>query len=234
MTTLDDNKKGGAMRFALTGASYDAVRTVEVDVLTTNQGHIEVLKLFRLVFAGSDSKRGHSAYRKIKKTYRSTSSMETYLSAMTLVLAECKKNGYEISGKAAVAIILEQGGLDTNQQEATISTAAMHAVPGLEDVAAMKTAMSGLWGGDTTLAPSASAAMMCVIYGEHAAYMAVRRTNPAAPGAAGGPTSTTPPKLTPLADGTAARPATSAQRQGQTMSRRARWGPPSDAASPAA
>eukprot|EP00170_Pyropia_yezoensis_P006446 contig_26283_g6467 len=197
MTKLADNKKGGAMRFALTGAAYDAARTVDVDTLTTDQGHVEVMKVLRLAFGDSDSKRGHSAYRKLKKTYRGTSSMETYLSAMTLVLAESNNNGYETSNKTAVAIILDQGGLDTNQQAATISTAAMHAVNGLDEVAAMKTAMSDLWGGDTALDPSASAVMMCVTYGEHAAYMAVRRTRPALTATPGGSGVHSGPKADP-------------------------------------
>ncbi|KAK1869244.1 hypothetical protein I4F81_011723 [Pyropia yezoensis] len=144
MTTLADNKQGGAIRFALTGAAYDAACTVEVDVLTTNHGHIAVMKALRLAFSGSDSKRGHAAYRKLKKTYRGTSSMETYLSAMTLVLAECNNNGYEISNKTAVVIILDQGGLDTNQQAATISTAAMHAVKGLDEAGELENFFSEL------------------------------------------------------------------------------------------
>lgn len=197
MTTLADNKKGGAMRVALTGAAYDTARTVPVETLITDQGHVELMKVLRLAFGGSDSKRGHSAYRKLKKTYRGNSSMETYLSAMTLVLAECNNNGYAISDKTAVSIILDQSGLDTNQQAATMSTAAMHVVKGLDEVAALNTAMSDLWGGDSTLAPSASAVMMCVTYGEHAAYMAARRTKPAAPGSAGGSSVHSAPKADP-------------------------------------
>lgn len=197
MTTLADNKKGGAMRMALSGVAYEAARTVSVATLITTQGHIVLLAALRTAFGGSDAKRGHSAYRKLKKTYRGSSSMEVYLSAITLALAECNNNGYTMAAKTSTAIILDQAGLDNSQQASTVATAAMHTVNGADEVTALTTALRDLWGGDVMLTPSPNAVMMAVTYAEHKAYMALRRTKPPASGTAGASDVYVAPKADP-------------------------------------
>lgn len=197
MTTLADNKKGGAMRMALSGVAYEAARTVPVATLITAQGHVVLLAALRTAFGGSDAKRGHSAYRKLKKTYRGNSSMEVYLSAMTLAIAECNNNGYTMAAKTSTAIILDQAGLDNSQQASTVATAAMHKVNGIDEVTALTTALRDLWGGDVVLTPSPNAVMMAVTYAEHEAYMALRRTKPPAAAAAGGSDVYRAPKADP-------------------------------------
>eukprot|EP00170_Pyropia_yezoensis_P005262 contig_21433_g5276 len=87
MTTLADNNKGGAMRMGLSGVAHEACRTVSVSTLITNNGHTLLLDALRAAFGGSESNRGHTAYRKLIKTYRGDASMETYLATMALALA---------------------------------------------------------------------------------------------------------------------------------------------------
>lgn len=122
MTTLADNKKGGAMRMGLSGVAYEACRTVPVATLITNNEHTLLLEALCTAFGGSESNRGHTAYRKLIKTYRGDASMETYLATMALALAECKNNGYIMGDKTGAAVILDQSGLDANQQASTMGT----------------------------------------------------------------------------------------------------------------
>eukprot|EP00168_Porphyra_purpurea_P015443 TRINITY_DN4751_c0_g1_i2.p1 TRINITY_DN4751_c0_g1~~TRINITY_DN4751_c0_g1_i2.p1 ORF type:complete len:423 (+),score=91.40 TRINITY_DN4751_c0_g1_i2:529-1797(+) len=96
---------------------------------------------------------------------------------MSLALAECKNNEYTMGDKTAAAIIMDQAGLDANQQASTTATAAMHTSNGMNEVTALTTATRDLWGGDVPLKSSPHATMMVVTYAEHEAYMA-RRTTP--------------------------------------------------------
>lgn len=178
MTTLADNKKGGAMRMGLSGVAYEACRTVPVALLTTAEGHILLLEALRTAFGGSESNRGFIAYREPNKTYRGHVSMETYLATISLALADCKNNGYNMGGKTAAAVILDQSGLDANQQAPPMATAAMHSVNGMSEVTALTTAMRDLWEGDVPIKSSSHATMVVMTYAEHEAYMA-RRTTPA-------------------------------------------------------
>ena len=57
MTTLPDDKKGGAMRLALTGVAKEAARNVSVAQVTSPTGHKALLTCLRVIFAGSESQR---------------------------------------------------------------------------------------------------------------------------------------------------------------------------------
>ncbi|GAB0491154.1 hypothetical protein MMPV_002403 [Pyropia vietnamensis] len=137
----------------------------------------------RTAFGGSDAKRGHVAYRTLRALYRGDKSMEAYLAAIAMAMAECRNNGYTMSKKTATAIVLDQAGLDVSQQASTVATAAMHSANGADDMSAMTTALRDLWGGDAVLKASPNATMLVVTYAEHQAFLA-RRSAPAGPPAA--------------------------------------------------
>lgn len=145
MTTLADNKKGGAMRMGLSGVAYEAARTVPVSTLSTATGHVVLLDELRTVLGGSERQRGHASYKKLTKTYRGG---ETYLYAISLAQAACKNNNYTKGNKKKTSIILDQAGLRNSQQASTTATAAMHSVNGMDEMTALNTAMRDLWGGD--------------------------------------------------------------------------------------
>lgn len=195
-TTLADNKKGGVMRMSLSGLAHAAAHTVPVGTLITAEGHKILLDALRTAFGGSKSNRGHMSYRKLKKTYRGDMSMEKYLATMALALAECKSNGYTMGNKLASAVILDQAGLDANQQASTSATAAMHTVNGMNEVTALTTAMRDLWGGAVLLKSSPHATMMVVTYTEHEAFMA-RQTTPSGANTGGGGNAHRTPKTDP-------------------------------------
>ena len=81
MTTLPDDKKGGAMRMALGGVAKEAARIVPLATLMTASGHDTLLQTLRSAFGGSEFKRGQDAYRHLKTLYRGTRTMEAYLAA---------------------------------------------------------------------------------------------------------------------------------------------------------
>lgn len=193
MTTLADNKKGGAMRMALSGLAYEAARTMPVATLITAEGHVPLLNALRTAFGGRERKRGHASYRKLNKAYRGDTSMEAYFANITLALTECNTNGYTMGDKTAAAIIMDQAGLDPSQQASTTATAAMHTIDGMNEVTALTTAMRDLWGGEVLLKSSPYATMMVITYAQHAAYM-TRRTTPGRKGASGSGDTTRAPK----------------------------------------
>ena len=178
MTTLPDDKKGGAMRLALGGVAKEAARNVGIDHLVLPTGYQTLLECLRLIFGGSESQRGHDAYRTLKALYRGSRPMEEYLATIGQALVQCRINGYSMSGKTAAAIVLDQAGLDANQQASTKAAAAVLTIKGSDTLNAITISLRDLWGGDATLKPSPDAAMMVVTYGEHQAYLA-RRTTPA-------------------------------------------------------
>lgn len=180
MTTLADDKKGGAMRLALSGVAKEAARNVSVADLILPDGHKRLLECLRVIFGGSEAQRGQEAYRTLKTLYRGTRTMEEYLAAMGQALVQCRVNGYSMSNKTAAAIFLDQAGLDKHQQATTMSAAGVLSVKGHDSLRSITTALRDLWGGNTDLKPSSDAAMMVVTYGEHQAYVA-RRTTPTPP-----------------------------------------------------
>lgn len=173
--------------------AYEAARTVPVATLMTAEGHVHLLAALRSAFGGSEAKRGHVAYRKLRSLYRGDMSMEAYLPAMALAMAECRNNGYTMSAKTATAIVLDQAGLDANQQASTVATAAMHSANGADDMVALTTALRDLWGGSAAPKSSPDATMMVVTYAEHQAYLA-QRTTPTQPPAASGSDAYRPPR----------------------------------------
>ncbi|OSX78708.1 hypothetical protein BU14_0103s0051 [Porphyra umbilicalis] len=177
MTTLPDDKKGGAMRLALGGVAKEAAPNVGVDQLVLPTGYRTLLECLRLIFGRSESQRGHDAYRTLKALYRGSQPMEEYLAAIGQALVQCRINGYSMSGKTAAAIVLDQAGLDANQQASTKAAAAVLTLKGSDTLNAVTISLRDLWEGDATLKPSPDAAMMVVTYGEHQAYLA-RRTTP--------------------------------------------------------
>ena len=195
MTTLPDAKKGGAMRMALGGVAKEAARIVPDATLMTASGHDTLMKTLRSAFGGSDFKRGQDAYRHLKTLYRGTRTMEAYLAAIGQALARCTLNGYSMSSKTAGAIVLDQAGLEANQQASTVATAAVHAMRGSNGIISITTALRDLWGGNTLLQQSPQAAMMVVTFAEHAAYVA-RQTTPTVhlPPGGGGYCSRGPPR----------------------------------------
>jgi len=184
ITTLPDDKKGGAMRLALGGVAKKAARNVGVDHLVLPTGYQTLLECLRLIFGGSESQRGHDAYRTLKALYRGSRLMEEYLATIRKALVLCRINGYSMSGKTAAAIVLDQAGLDANQQASTKAAAAVLKIKGSDTLKAITISLRDLWGEDATLKPSSDAPMMVVTYGEHQAYLA-RRMTPA-PGPKGG------------------------------------------------
>lgn len=180
MTTLADDKKGGAMRLALSGVAKEAARNVSVTDLIKPNGQKLLLDCLRVIFGGSEAQRGQDAYRTLKTLYRGTRSMEEYLAAMGQALVQCRVNGYSMSNKTAAAIFLDQAGLDKHQQATTMSAAGVLSVNGHDSLTSITAALRDLWGGHEVLKPSSDAAMMVVTYGEHQAYVD-RRTTPTPP-----------------------------------------------------
>lgn len=72
MTTLANDKKGGAMRLALTGIAKEAARNASISQLIQPDGHKTLIDCLRLSFGDSESQRGHDAYRALKILYRGT------------------------------------------------------------------------------------------------------------------------------------------------------------------
>lgn len=151
MTTLADNKKGGAMRLALSGVAMEAARNVSVADLTQPNGYKMLLDCLRIIFGGSEAQRGQDAYGTLKTLYRGTRSMEEYLAAMSQALVQCRVNGYSMSNKTAAAIFLDQAGLDTHKQATTMSAAGVLSVKGSDSLTAVTTALRDLWGGSEVL-----------------------------------------------------------------------------------
>ena len=177
MKTLPDDKKGGAMRLSLGGVAKEAARNVGIAQLVLPTGFQTLLDCLRLIFGGSESQRGHDAYCTLKTLYRGLRPMEEYLATIGQALVECRINGYSMANKTAVAIILDQEGLASNQQASTKAAAAVLTIKGSETLNAVTVSLRDLWGGDASLKPSPDAAMMVATDGEHQAYMA-RRTTP--------------------------------------------------------
>jgi len=185
MTTLPDDKKGGAMRLALTGVAKEAARNVTVAQVISPTGHEMLLTCLRTIFAGSESQRGHDAYSALKTLYRGSRSMEEYLSAMGLAPIQCRVNGYSMSSKTAAAVVLDQAGLDANQKASTMAAAAVLSLRGKDTLNSLTMSLRDLWGGSAPLKPSPDAAMMVVTHGEHKAYVS-RRSTPTTPRRSGG------------------------------------------------
>ena len=176
LTELTDDKKGGALRMSLSGVAYEADRKVKVSALIQTDGYLEMLNTLRAAFGGSDFKRGHTAYRRLRTMYRGSRDMEVYLAEVGQALAECRLNGYEMSHNVAGALILDQAGLDQSQQATTLATA-VSLRTNRNPEAAISVALRDLWGGGAPLTASADAVMMVVTYAQHEAYVA-RQTTP--------------------------------------------------------
>ena len=130
MKTLPDDKKGGVMRLALSGVAKEAARNVGIDHLVLPTGYQTLLECLRLIFGGSESQRGHDAHRTLKALYRGSRQMEEYFATIGQALVQCRINGYSMSCKTAAAIVLDQVGLDANQQASTKAAAAVLTLKG--------------------------------------------------------------------------------------------------------
>jgi len=177
LTTLPTDKQGGAMRMALTGVAAEAARQVSVVDLTTATGHETLLGVLRTSFGGSDGQRGHAAYRRLRGLYRGDKSMEEYMAAMGVALADYRNHGYAMSAKMGAAITLDQAGLDASQQASTTALAASLRGPAGSEDGAIATALRDLLGGEAVLESSPRAAMMVITYAQHQALTA-RQTTP--------------------------------------------------------
>lgn len=176
MTTLADEKNGGALRLAISGAAKEAARNVTVAQVTSPTGHTRLLEFLRIIFSGIQSRHGHDAYRSLKALYRGCRSMEEYMAEMGQALVQFRFNGYSMSSKTAAALVLDQSGLDANQWASTMAAAALLHLMGNDTLHAITTAPRDLRGGSTPLKPSLDAAMMLEAYGTHQAYVARRLT----------------------------------------------------------
>ena len=92
--TLPDDEKGGAMRLALGSVAKEAARNVGVDYLVLPTGYQTLLECHHVIFGGSESQRGHDAYRTLKALYRGSRPMEEYLATLEKALVQCRINGY--------------------------------------------------------------------------------------------------------------------------------------------
>lgn len=176
VTTLPDDKKGAAMRMSLTGVAGETSRSVKIAVLLTSQGHVKLLEVLRVAFGGSEANRGVDSYLALSSLRRGDQSMEDYLAAMGVALADCHNNGYTMSAKMSSAVVLEQAGLDSMQRAATLSAAAVNTIGGAAGVNAMSTALRDLWGRGK-IGPSSAAVMVAMSHAEHQAFLARRHAS---------------------------------------------------------
>eukprot|EP00168_Porphyra_purpurea_P006048 TRINITY_DN1729_c0_g1_i4.p3 TRINITY_DN1729_c0_g1~~TRINITY_DN1729_c0_g1_i4.p3 ORF type:complete len:279 (-),score=63.28 TRINITY_DN1729_c0_g1_i4:4844-5680(-) len=149
MTRLPEDKKGGAVRLALTGVAQEAGRNLTVAQVTSSTGRKILLACLQLVFAGSEAQRGHDAYRSLKTLYRGSKTMKEYLYVMGQALIQCRMNGYSMSSKTAAAVVLDHDRLEGNQKASTMAAAVVIGLKGKDTLNAMTTALRDLWGGES-------------------------------------------------------------------------------------
>lgn len=96
------------------------------------------------------------------------------LASIGQALAQCSVNGYTMVAKTSYAIVVDQAGLDVNQQASTDATAAVHSMHNCDGMMSTMTALRDLRGGADALKSSPHATLMVVMYAEHAAYTALQ------------------------------------------------------------